>query len=149
MEKAPSDLKNEADQRERLISECKIITHYLVGRWPEEDLVLRYVEANQILLAGRADPIDESILAFIRRRPRSLPYLDAALALLRRQAILRDKILLMLAILEATPQFTSAFLPEPLSKIGFLARMTGYGITSGIRFFIGTFLYPFAIKAKA
>ena len=139
----------QTDHKETLISECKVITHYLVGRSPEEALISRYVEANQILLTDKADSTDQSILAFVRRHPQTLPYLDAALALLRRNSILRDKILLMLAILEASPSFTDAFLPEPLSRIEFFARMTGYGISSGIRFFVGSLLYPFAIRAKA
>jgi hypothetical protein len=54
----------------------------------------------------------------------------------------------MVAILEATPEFTDAFTPEPFSVPRFLWRMTGYGISCMAKCLTGIFIYPFAVKAK-
>lgn len=131
-----------------LMEECSIITRYLLKQEPPHDLVQRYIEANSILCAGETSPSDLAVVSFVRRNPWSLPYMDAASAFFRPNSLLRSKILLMIAILEATPQFTDAFTPEPFSIPYFLWRMAGYGIAGLAKVFIGTFIYPFAVNTK-
>jgi len=131
-----------------LINECHKITRYLLSQEPPQDLIQRYIEANSILFAGETPPSDRAILSFIHRNPWSLPYLDAASALFRPNSLLRNKILVMIAILEATPQFAEAFTPEPFSVPQFLWRMAGYGISSVLKFSIGVFIYPYAVNAR-
>jgi len=137
-----------ASNAEVLVDECQRITHYLLGKRPPHDLVQRYIEANGILFSGEISSSDRAIVAFVQRNPWSLPYLDAVLSILSPGCLLRNKILLMVAILESTPQFVDAFTSEPFSILQFLCRMAGYGISSVFKFSIGILVYPFAVNAK-
>ena len=136
------------DENEKLREECRVITGYLVGSSPPPELVERYVEANKFHFGGKQSDSDDAVVDFVRRRPGSLPYLDAALALLRPASLLRSKIFLMVAILEATTEFTEYFLPEPFSLPQFLWRLSRYGASISFRFIVGGLIYPFAVKAK-
>jgi hypothetical protein len=133
---------------EALADESRSITHYLLGKEPPHDLVQRYIEANAILFSGGSSSSDLAMVAFVQRNPWSLPYLDSALSILRPDCLLRNKILLMVAILEATPQFTDAFRPEPFSIPQFFWRMGKYGISSIVKFLTGVLVYPFAAHVK-
>src|SRR3990172_4381247 len=104
MEDSTEELSNRKHQdigTEALIYECRMMTHYLLGKEPPGDLVQRYIEANSILFAGEASRPDLALVAFLRRKPWALPYMDAVLSILRPDSLLRNKILLMIAILEA------------------------------------------------
>ncbi len=143
-----SNQKNQADNTDVLAHECRVITRYLLGQDPPEDLIQRYIQANSVLFSDKASHSDLAVVAFVRRNPWSLPFIDAASALLRPNSLLRNKILVMIAILEATPQFTGAFIPEP-SSIPLIAwRMARYGISITAKFLIGVFIYPFAVNAE-
>lgn len=133
---------------QELIQECRVITHYLTGQAPPSDLIQRYQEANTTLLARINSPSDLAIVSFVGRNPWALPYLDAALAIVRRNSLLRYKILVMIAILEATPEFVHLFFPEPMSIPRFFWRVTGYGASSVLKLMVGCILYPFAVKMK-
>ena len=137
-----------ADDRDALIHECRTITHYLLGQAPDPELIERYIEANITLIREEIPPSDKATVNFVQRHPWSLPYLDAASAFLRPQSVLRSKILLMVALLEATPQFTDIFIPESFSIPQFLWRMAGYGISSAVKVSIGILVYPFAVYLK-
>jgi len=58
-------------------------------------------------------------LSFIYRYPFVLPFIDAAAGILSPNSIIRKKILIMSAIIEATPTFSDFFLrrPDPLLKL--------------------------------
>ena len=143
-----SNQKLKAADTDALIHECRMITHYLLGQSPSPEIIQRYIEATSTLIPERIPPSDIATVNFVQRHPWSLPYLDAASALLRPQSVLRSKILLMMAVLEATPQFTDAFIPEFFSIPQFLWRMAGYGISSALKVTIGILVYPFAVYLK-
>ena len=143
-----SNQKNQADKTGTLAHECRVITRYLLGQEPPQDLIQRYIEANSILFTGETSRSDLAVVAFVQRNPWSLPFIDAASALFRPNSLLRNKILVMIAILEATPQFADVFIPEPFSIPQFVWRMAGYGISSMAKFLIGVFIYPFAVNSK-
>ena len=139
---------NQVDNTAALAHECRAITRYLVEQEPSQDLISRYIEANAVLFTDEASGPDLAIIAFVRKKPWSLPFLDAVSGLMRPNSLLRNKILVMIAILEATPQFSDFFLPESFSIPQFFWRMAGYGISSMAKFLIGVFIYPFAVNAK-
>jgi len=140
--------KNQADNTDVLAHECRAITRYLLGQEPPQDLIQRYLEANSVLFAGKASHSDLAVVAFVRRSPWSLRFIDATSALFRPNSLLRNKILVMIAILEVTPRFTGFFLPEPFSISLFFWRMAVYGLSSTAKFLIGCFIYPFAARAR-
>ena len=134
--------------REALVEECRIMTAYLLDDRPTDELIQRYIDAHTILLNEHRSPKELAVATFVRRYPWALSSLDAVLAVLRPAALLRSKILLMIAILETVPQYTDHFFPEAVSGPRFFLRMAGYGLASAAKFVLGCCLYPFAVHAR-
>ena len=83
---------------------------YLIGDSVSPMLVDRYVSAMRsmhVLAEGR----DRRLLGLVERHPWLLGVVDGGLALRRPGSVIRTKLLVMSAILEATPDYTSAFVP--------------------------------------
>jgi len=134
---------------EEIRQECLAIGEYLTGRPIPKALCKRYVDANGILFAADKEISAERVIVqFVRRHTWTLPYLDARLGLFQPDSLLRRKILLMTAILETTPEFTDAFLPERVSRHRLLLSVVGYGILSVVKLIIGMALYPLAVYSK-
>ncbi len=110
----------------------------LVGEEPGEAEILRYISAQPILFPDQPSPRDERLLAFCRKHPRAVAYLDAAQGVFGAEDLLRKKILVMAAILETTPRYASAFLSEDLSRTALLLRLARHGLVGVLRVLIGT-----------
>jgi hypothetical protein len=89
---------------------------YLVGIEPPEESVHLYLQAMSALDLSVTDT-DRRLLRFTSRHQWSIGFVDAALALVRSNSVIRKKLLVLSAILEATPQFADLFLPVPRSRI--------------------------------
>lgn len=102
-----------------LDGECALISRYLIGSEPPQELKDRYRAAHRILLGEDAAESVDPEMRFLRRHPWALPYLDAGAAVLRRESTVRKKTILMAAILEATPIHADFFLqpPDPVFKL--------------------------------
>jgi hypothetical protein len=92
---------------------------YLLGEGVPAVLVERYVAAmrSMDLVAGGRD---RRLLGLVTRHPRLLGIVDGGLALRRPGSVIRTKLLVMSAILEATPEFASSFLPVRRSRFYFV-----------------------------
>ena len=112
---APSLLRDEAVRFGR----------YLVGAAPSEELAERYERAHAHVLREPPTRADEAVLAFVRAHPWSLPLLDAGTALVRGAPLLRRKLLVMMAILEATPEHAERTLPVDAVPLPRLALRLG------------------------
>jgi hypothetical protein len=104
--------------------EARTFARYLLGRELDrrplsDELVERYVRALGALAEepSRAD----RVLTLARRVPRMLPWLDAGSALFRREAPIRHRLLIMTAILEASPEFVDHFISEE-SRLGGVSK---------------------------
>ena len=126
-----------------LALEARLITRYLVDRDPEPPMVARYVAANRIHFPKDAADIDR-VVAYARRHPRALPFLDAASGFLRPGSLLRKKILLMAAVLETTPTFAPDFLPRTSGAVALLLRLALLGIAAGLKVVVGAALLVLA-----
>ncbi len=62
--------------------------------------------------------------------------------------MLRSKVLIMAAILEASPDFADEFLPRVAHPVALFARLAGLGLWAVLRTGIGALLYPFAVRAR-
>ena len=133
---------------DQLQQEAMLMGRYLLDVDPSAALIQRYVDANQQLLSDKNTARDLAPLVFVRRHPWALPYVDAACGLLQPDALLRNKLLVMVAILEATPDHVAAFFPVTLSKPVFLLRLFGLGLSAGGKFALGCLLYPLAMRAR-
>lgn len=116
-----------------LAEECVLFTRYLLDCDPSPDLVARYEAAHDILAFSGSD----RELRFVHRHPWSLPYLDAAAGFLSRSGVLRKKVYLMAAILEATPEHAEFFLRPPVSFWPLLACVLWQGIRSTVKAAVG------------
>jgi hypothetical protein len=91
------------------VDEAAILGRYLIGESPEPDACGMFERAaglRPIPLGER----DRAVLAFAYRHPWSIGLLDAALAAVRPDAALRQKLFVMTAILEARPTYCDHFL---------------------------------------
>jgi hypothetical protein len=136
------------DDRQLRIDECQRFTRYLVGQPASAELARRYAEADAALSPGPHAPSDHAMVRFVRRHPACLPYLDAACAVFRPQCLLRRKLLLTVAILEATPDFTRCFIHEGGSMGRALLQLAAIGVRGAFKFAVGCMLYPLAVSGR-
>lgn len=94
-------------------ADARLFGRYLVGEDPGEPFVERYLAAADTLLSSSPGPV----VRFARRRPGTLPLLDAASAVVRPRGPLRSRLLVMAAVLEASPAYADRFLPQPASAV--------------------------------
>jgi hypothetical protein len=135
---APDSLKQEGEQ----------IARYLTGVSPPPDVLERYVEAHALLFRDAVSPTERASVLFVRQHTWALPYMDAGLAVLRPHSRLRNKILLMFALLETTPDFIDLFFAESLSKTGALVRMVSTAAKAVLHIVLGVALYPFMVRSR-
>ena len=127
----------------------------LVGRCLDGDraafgaLVERYREANRILLGGTAPVSDAAVIAFARRHPWSIPFLDGAAGLVRPGSLLRNKILVMAAVLEASPAFAEEFLSRTVHPVSLVLRVLGLATLAVVRAAVGVLVYAAATRSRA
>ncbi len=106
-------------------------------------MVERYGGAHQLLLGKPGeDGRGAAVAAFALRHPWSLPFLDAACGIMQPQGILRSKLLLMAAVLEASPEFADDFLPRDTPRTALAAKLVFFGLAAVTRTVLGLLLYP-------
>jgi hypothetical protein len=88
--------------------EARIFTRYLLNQEPSAELVERYATACKKLRIT-ADIEQVKILDKAIQSPSLIPFLDAAFSFGKQNHLLRRKILVMLAILETSPEFYNDF----------------------------------------
>jgi hypothetical protein len=131
-----------------LETESLAISQYLLAVRPGRDLVQRYRDANAELCPEQPAWQDRAMLDFVRRHPRSLPLFDAASGVLRPHSLLRRKILVMMAILETTPQFAAHFDTENAGRLQVLAKLGAYGLRSVVTTVAGLLMYAIVIGTR-
>ena len=131
-----------------LAVEARTFARYLVGRVPPDESVARYVDASHALFP--APPAsEESVLAFARRHPWSVGFLDAASGLLRPGSLLRSKLLVMAAILEASPAFADDFLPRSVPPVALFVQLALHGSLVVVRALLGPLVWAAATRSRA
>jgi hypothetical protein len=118
-----------------LFHEAEVLSRYLIGEAPPQaqiDLYTRAIDRLEI-----TQP--EGTFAAAIKHPRLLPYLDAHDALFHSSSQLRQKLYLMFAILETSPELADYFLPQNHSFL-YLAVIGYNGVTAVGRLLIGTIL---------
>jgi hypothetical protein len=113
-----------------LAHEARILARYLVGREPLAAHVERYVAGCRALFREAPAPEDAAVLGWVRRHPWSVGPLDAASGLWRPGATLRNRLLLMAAVLETTPEFADAFLPRQVGPLALMLRVGAAGLVA-------------------
>ncbi len=124
-------------ETQALRCEALAFGHCLVGKPPSELEIQRYIAAQPILFPDAASPREERLLAYCRKHPAAVAYLDAAQGVLGPENLLRKKILAMTAILETTPQHSEHFLSRDYSRLQLLARLGWTGFRAVLRVLLG------------
>lgn len=115
------------DPEERLLTQADRIARHLVGSPATAAEQARYAAA----VRRRAQPLDPAsrrLWALMFRRPRLFKPVDAGLALVDPTGPIRQRLLTMLAILEASPARADLFLPRVDRRMrpwGFVAGVVG------------------------
>ena len=120
--------------------EAAVFARYLVGHEIGSELASRYVQAEELFPTKEAHTLDERIVEFAVAQPWSLAPLDAACALLRPHSLLREKLIRLAAVLEASPEFAEAFLPEARGLCRTLLRLGWIGTACVAEFLAGAAL---------
>jgi Mg2+ and Co2+ transporter CorA len=120
-------------------SEALVFGQYLIGQTINDATVERYNRAIE-KLNYQADEWEQAIVEKAVRKPSLIPYYDAAMALRHRNALLRKKIFVMLAILETRPEYANYFLSKNYPKSYFL-NVIGIGVRSVYRAVVGLLIY--------
>jgi hypothetical protein len=135
----------DASDGDRVV-EARIFARYLVGRNPSPAHVDRYVAATRTHFPDPMSPDDAAVLAWVRRHPWSVGPLDAACGLARPGGALRNRVLLMAAVLEATPEFADDFLPHHLGPLALAARVGVAGVVAVANALGGLLLLKLAVR---
>ena len=129
--------------------EAQVFARYLVGRMPPPDLVERYRDASRAISSAAAPPGEEALVAFVRRHPWAVGPLDAVTSVLHPGGHLRSKILIMAAVLEASPTFADDFLPRSVSRAALAWQLVAGGAAASVQVLVGLVLLPIARRARA
>jgi len=125
--------------------EARLFGRYMLAVEPSDELAARYAAANRTLLAAESASPE---VAYVLRHPSALPFLDAACALLSPSSLLRKKIFIMTAVLEASPDHTDFFLKPPLSPVRLTLGVAWEGIRAVVNVVLGIPLYLVVRRAK-
>lgn len=104
----PQMLERGADQAGRAIldRECRVFTKHVLGCPPDAYVTRKYVEAHLVSTAfGAASRFDAFLLGFARRHHLFARTADSYASLFFPGAVLRKKLVLLLAILETSPPY--------------------------------------------
>jgi hypothetical protein len=128
--------------------EARLFGRYLVGREPNDALVARYTAACRTHFPD-TPPEDAAVIDWARRHPWSVGMLDAASGLLRPGGPLRNRILLMAAILESTPEFADHFLPLHVGPLALALRVGAAGTIAVANAVVGAVLLKTVARRAA
>jgi hypothetical protein len=115
--------------------ETKILTQYLVGKKCTSEASIHYAEAVHKLNASFTTREQKTWDAMLSNRL-YLKLVDSGLAISSPQSPLRKRIFIMLAILEASPDYTAYYLPQERSlfyliPLGFRAGLSAIYLILG------------------
>jgi hypothetical protein len=113
--------------------EARQLARYLLGVEPTPAVTERYVSACRQLWGSTSEPVAR----WWRKHPCFLPVLDAAAGMMLPQSLLRKKVLLMAALLEATTEYTDFFLCPPPCWPWVLAIVAGRGAWAATKIVAG------------
>ena len=113
--------------------------YYLLGESINEVSIDRYAFAMD-QLDYQAKEREQLVVERAVSKPSLIPYYDAAMALRHRDALLRKKIFVMLAILETRSEYAQYYLSKEYPKT-YLFNVIAIGIRSVYRALIGLVIY--------
>jgi hypothetical protein len=132
---------------EPLEKEAEALGRYLLGSAPSPGEIERYIRGSRALFP-HAPRRESAVLEFALRRRWALPLLDGACGLVEPDSLLRRKLILMLAILETSPDRVGVFEPITGSRAAVLARLFLRASKGVIRCIAGLAVLPMARRSQ-
>jgi hypothetical protein len=118
--------------------EAQVFGKYILGKKINDLACYHYyraVEVHHLTCTGR----DKKLENFILRFPFWIGFVDAALEITDKKSVFRNKLFVMLAVLETIPEYSRYFLSKKYSMLRlFIIAVTG--IRSVYRLVIGFFI---------
>lgn len=130
---------NRADE-----AEARSFARYLIGSGPEPEEVTRYRAA----VAARVALPPDGVVRLALRLPVLIGALDAAAAILEPGHQLRQRLILMTAVLEASPAHVERFLPRRWSVPEMAATIARIAVIAPLRVVTGVPLFVIARRIR-
>jgi hypothetical protein len=130
---------------ETLAEECRVFTRYLVGSQPTTYVVDQYVKAHHVSRKlSPADVFDQRLVAVAARRPLFARLVDSYARIFAPSSLLRQKLVLLLAILETAPPTCHVIdRPPAVSGIVLVSQLAGKSLLWLISLLVATaLLFP-------
>jgi nucleoside-diphosphate-sugar epimerase len=119
--------EKEKQKTDHLMHECKIYSRYLINQEPSTYIQREYLKAHHCdtaLSLNSTNRFDEFLVRFSTRGTFAARMADAYANLFYKNALLRRKIILMLAILECVAPYAAVFdVPESSSPVKIIFRL--------------------------
>lgn len=121
--------------------EPQVFARYLGARSTDEALIKQYRQAVEVLQVSLSDA-DKRLLQKLVSMPFLLPFIDGALALRKPDHPVRERILIMSALMETDKKYIAHFLVEKNFSFPIL-RFLYRGSVAVLKGGVGLILFPF------
>jgi hypothetical protein len=122
-------------ERDLLAAECRTFSTYLIGREPAAYVIEKYCQAHaagNILHIPKHDALDAILVRVAARRHFFTRVVDLYTSLFFKHALVRKKLVLLLAILESASATHAYFdVPDPVSRLELGWLIVQRGLVSG------------------
>jgi hypothetical protein len=122
--------------------ECRVFTRYLTGQEPIEYVLRKYVEYHRANLLTGDRGFDRLLTGFAAKGPFFARLADSYASRFRKRAALRRKLVLLLALLECSPQ-ASRFLDlvDNGSRVRLFLRLGWRGVIYASALLVSTAIF--------
>ena len=110
--------------------EFAIFSRYLLGEPGAERLKPHYEAAARRLAASAFSPRSTATMAMVLAKPSALPYIDAACGFVDPANTLRRRLIVLTAVLEASPEHTRHFLHQGENRAQIFRTLAIIGLQS-------------------
>jgi len=121
--------------------EYPIFSRYLLGEPGAERLRDHYEAAARRLAASAFSPRSAATIATVLANPNQLPYADAACGFLDPENTLRRRLIVLTAVLEASPEHTRHFLHQGENRPDVFRALAMIGLRSAWYTVIGALMF--------
>ncbi len=126
-----------------LEEECELFSRYLIGEKPTSYVLEKYVDAHKnVLGAVHVTSFDSLLLEIATFHPVATATVDSYTAVFCNRAIFRQKIVVLLSILESSsPSYLHFESPDPSSKAVLLIKMLAKIVFFGVRLLVSMVVF--------
>ena len=126
----------------RLARECRVFTRHLIGTDPGDYVVARYIEAHHArTVFTPVSRLDRFLCAFAGAAPLMTRFADAWSAVFAPTAVLRRKLILLLAMLESTAPHYRRLETVPAARTAAFASLFLRGVLAVLTLLVSLIVF--------